>query len=110
MNSRIGRKLLLAIIICLVLTIVVVNVFTVKLSGGNTDRLMMSQTETGMHTLVAAKEVQLDKVEDMLGDMEYSGLLRSDASPEELDAFFNSKKKTESDFAAIMDSSGTSDG
>ncbi len=56
MNSRIGRKLLLAIIICLVLTLVVVNVFTVKLSGGNTDKLMLSQTETGMNTLVAAKE------------------------------------------------------
>lgn len=106
MNSRIGRKLLLAIIICLVLTLVVVNVFTVKLSGGNTDKFMLSQTETGMNTLVAAKEAQLEKVQDMLSDMEYSGLLRADAPSEDLDAFFNSKKRTESDFAAIMDSNG----
>lgn len=106
MNSRIGRKLLIAIIICLVLTLVFVNISTVKLASGNTDKLMRSQTEAGMKTLVAAKEAQLDKVEDMIADMEYSGLLRSDAPAEELNNFFNSKKKTESDFAAIMDSSG----
>lgn len=106
MNSRIGRKLLFAIIICLVLTVVVVNIVTVKISGNNTDQLMRSQTQTGMNTLVAAKEAQLDKVEDLLADMEYSGLLRADTPAEELDAFFDSKKKTESDFAAIMDSNG----
>lgn len=106
MNSRIGRKLLIAIIICLVLTLVFVNVSTVTIASGNNDELMRSQTEIGMNTLVAAKEAQLDKVEDMISDMEYSGLLRSDAPAEELNVFFNSKKKTENDFAAIMDSNG----
>lgn len=106
MNSRIGRKLLIAIIICLVLTLVFVNVSTVTIASGNNDKLMRSQTEIGMNTLVAAKEAQLDKVEDMISDMEYSGLLRSDAPAEELNVFFNSKKKTENDFAAIMDSNG----
>lgn len=106
MNSRIGRKLLIAIIICLVLTVVVVNIFSVRLSSNNTDKLMRLQVETGMNTLVAAKETQLDKVEDMLGDMEYSGLLRSDAPAAELDAFFNAKKKTDNDYAAIMDANG----
>ncbi len=106
MNSKIGRKLLFAIIICLVLTVVVVNIFTVKLSGSNTDKIMRTQTEIGMNTLVAAKEAQLKRVEDMLSDMDYSGLLKADAPSGDLNAFFDSKKGTESDYAAIMDSSG----
>ncbi|MBD5130325.1 MAG: methyl-accepting chemotaxis protein [Ruminococcaceae bacterium] len=106
MNSRIGRKLLLSIIICMVLTVLVVNIFTVHLSGNSNDQLMKTQTATGMNTLVAAKETQLSRIADVLSDMEYSGLLRSDAPAEELNAFFASKKKTESDFAAVMDPNG----
>ncbi len=106
MNSRIGRKLLFAIIIGLALTVVIVNVITVKIAGNNTDKLMRSQTETGMNTLVAAKEAQLEKVQDMLNMMDYSGLLNSGTPASELDRFFESNKKTESDFAAIMDKDG----
>lgn len=106
MNSRIGRKLLVSIIICLVLTVAVVNVFTVALAGGNADQLMRTQTATGMNTLVAAKDTQLIRIEDVLTDMEYSGLLNGNTSAEEFDAFFDSKKKTDSDFAAVMDSNG----
>lgn len=106
MNSRIGRKLLLAVIICLILTVAAVNICTVKIASDNMNKLMKTQTEVGMNTLVAAKEAQLDKVEDMIADMEYSGLLNSNTPAKELDTFFQAKKKTESDFAAIMDRNG----
>lgn len=106
MNSRIGRKLLVAIVICLILTVAIVNVCTVKIASNNMNKLMRSQTEVGMNTLVAANRAQLSRVEDLLTDMEYGGLLNALTPTSELDTFFNSKKKTESDYAAIMDSSG----
>ena len=107
MNSRIGRKLLLAIIISLVLTVLIVNVITIHQSGTHTDSLMRMHTEAGMNTLVSAKEAQLERVANILGDMQLVGLITPEAANGGADVFWESKKKTESDFAAFFGADGT---
>ncbi|MDE6030105.1 MAG: cache domain-containing protein, partial [Oscillospiraceae bacterium] len=106
MNSRIGRKLLLAIVVCIVLTVVIVNVATIYQADKSTDSLMRMHTEAGMSTLVSAKESQLERVADLLGDLQLVGLITPDAVNNGVDEFWNSKKKTESDFAAFFGADG----
>lgn len=107
MNSRIGRKLILAIVVSLVLTVVIVNFVTIHQSGTHTDSLMRMHTEAGMNTLVSAKEAQLERVANILGDMQLVGLITPEAADGSADIFWESKKKTESDFAAFFDADGT---
>lgn len=106
MNSRIGRKLLLAIIVAIVVTVVIVNIITIHQSSTHTDELMKTHTLSGMNTLVAAKESQLERVSNLLYDIETVGL----NTPEQAayaDAFWKTKKATDSDFAAFFSADGT---
>ncbi len=106
MNSRIGRKLLLAIILCIVLTVVIVNVITIHQSGTHMDSLMKMHTASGVNALVAAKESQLERVEDLLDDMELVGLTSPEAVSG-IDEFWSAKKGTECDYAALFNADGT---
>ncbi|MDE7361333.1 MAG: hypothetical protein K2N38_05315, partial [Oscillospiraceae bacterium] len=65
MNSRIGRKLLSAIFICIIVTVTVVNVFTIHQASGHTDTLMQMHTESGMRTLKSHMDAQKGRFTDL---------------------------------------------
>lgn len=106
MNSKIGRKLLLAIAAAIVVMVVIVNAITIHQSTKHTDELMKTHTESGMNTLVAAKEAQLSRVADLVSDIEIVGVNNSEQVVH-ADAFWEAKKSTESDFAAFLSADGT---
>lgn len=105
MNSRIGRKLLSAIFICIIVTVTVVNVFTIYQAGGHTDTLMKMHTASGMSTLKSAMESQESRFTDLTEDYDVMGIGAPDKINEAV-KMWEIKKRTESDFAALYDASG----
>lgn len=103
MNSRIGRKLLLAIIICIVLTVGVVSTITIFRSASHTDSLMLTHAKTGMNVLVSEMQSQQDRFGDTIDIMQMT-LAQNEGF--DLDAVWMSRKKTESDFCALFDREG----
>ncbi len=104
MNSRIGRKLLLAIIICIVLTVGIVSTITIFRSGSHTDSLMVTHAKTGMNALINGLQTQQDRFQDTI-DVTEATLGQNEAL--NLDAVWKSRQKTESDFCALFDGEGT---
>ncbi|MCM1165952.1 MAG: methyl-accepting chemotaxis protein [Lachnospiraceae bacterium] len=107
MNSKIGRKLLLAIIVAIVATVVIVNVVTIHQASNANDSLMQMHTASGMNTLVAAKESQLTRIANLLDDMDLVGLTKPGTSGNEIEAYWNIKRGTASDFAAFFGPDGS---
>ncbi|MCM1054709.1 MAG: methyl-accepting chemotaxis protein [Bacteroides sp.] len=105
MNSRIGRKLLLVIIACIVLTASVVSAVTIFSASSNTNELMMMQSESGLNVLIQRVADHQSRVERIVKE-----LLESGASVEnvaEMNAFWDIEKESDYDFAAIVDASGS---
>ncbi|MCM1299989.1 MAG: methyl-accepting chemotaxis protein [Firmicutes bacterium] len=105
MNSRIGRKLLLAIIVCIALTVTAVSYITILRSSSHSDSLMLTHTQSGVNVLKHGLMTEEDRLEDIYSIME----LGQAFSPDKLDTadtIWLSQKSTNSDFAAFVDLSG----
>lgn len=103
MNSRIGRKLLFAIIICIVFTVGIVNTFTIFRSTSHTNTLMLSQARTGMNVLIngiESKKVNFDDTIDVIN------LALGQNEGSDLDSLWEKQKSTESDFCALFGPTG----
>lgn len=103
MNSRIGRKLLLVIVICIALTVAIVNTFTIFRSSAQTKTLILAQARTGVQVLMDGLEdhksrfdVTIDMLEIVLKQNE--GL--------DLEGIWKNRKQTDSDFIALFDGEG----
>ena len=106
MNSRIGRKLLISIILCIVLTVAIVNTTTIFRSTAHSDSLMLMHTESGLNVLKQRFNDQLDELSDLYDVMEASDVvLQNDVSGAR--EIWDSLDHTESDFAAFYDTNGT---
>lgn len=105
MNSRIGRKLLLSVILCLALTVAIVNTVTIFRATAHSDSLMMMQVDSGINIIMHRLEEHLNRLEDI-----YSTLELSDAISQEnvftANAAWANAKETDSDFAAFYSESG----
>ncbi|MDE7361084.1 MAG: methyl-accepting chemotaxis protein, partial [Oscillospiraceae bacterium] len=82
-----------------------VNVFTIHQASGHTDTLMQMHTESGMSTLKSQMEALKVRFTDLTADFDASGFASPDRASE-IVSLWESKKKTESDFAAFYDASG----
>ncbi len=105
MNSRIGRKLLISVILCIVLTVAIVNTTTIFRSTAHSDSLMLMHTESSLNILKHRFGEQLNQVKDMYEDMNES----NDFQPNNVSAvqeIWDSQEHNTSDFAAIYDTGG----
>ena len=103
MNSRIGRKLVGVIIVGILLTVAIVSTITIWRSASHTDSLMVSQAESGLNILTSEMNTQIDRISDII-DVTTTTLTTSESI--DMDSLWESRKETESDFAAIVDASG----
>ena len=103
MNSRIGRKLLLAIIICIVLTVGIVSTITIWRSSSHTNELMAMQASTGMKSMLGGMETQAGRLSDIIDVMTTTLMLDESA---DLDSVWNARKSTDGDFAALFGPGG----
>lgn len=104
MNSRIGRKLLLAIIACIAVTVAVVNTFTIFRSTAATETRMLSQAKTGVNVLMSgmkSEQIRFDATIDVIRTV------LTYTSDIDINSIWDDRKQTESDFMALFDGQGT---
>ena len=104
MTSRIGRKILLAIAICILLTVVIVTVVTIYRSVSHTDELMSIQVDTGMNALISEMDDQQKRLEGII-DVFVEMLKISETV--DMPSIWAFQKGTDSDFAALFGPDGT---
>ncbi len=106
MTTRIGRKLLITIIVCIVLASGLISTIIIFTSSSNTDTLMMSHSESGLKILQHRLEEEQKRMDLIMQDMENIGITFDDdaASIAEL---WDVEMETEYDFTAVLNSDGT---
>lgn len=105
MNSRIGRKLLISVILCIVLTVAIVNTTTIFRSTAHSDSLMLMHTESSLNILKHRFDEQINQLEELLNVMETSNVVRLD-DVSGIQEIWDFQEHTESDFAAFYDTGG----
>ena len=105
MNSRIGRKLLISVILCIVLTVFVVNTTTIFRSTEHSDSLMFMHTRSALSVLKQRFDEQLEELEELYNIMESSDVIVLDNISEQNDVWA-AQEHVASDFAAFYDISG----
>ncbi len=101
MNSRIGRKLLISVIMCLALTVAIVNTVTIFRATAHSNSLMLMQARSGLNIIMHRLEEHLNRFEDIYNTLELSGTI-SQENVFNANATWANAKETESDFAAIF--------
>ena len=103
MNSRIGRKLVMAIVIAIILTVGIVSTVTIWRSSSHTNELMVSHSQTGLNILVAETDDQIKR----MGDIIAVTTTTLQANPNaDYDMIWEAHKETNSDFAAVVNLMG----
>ena len=103
MNSRIGRKLLVAIAICIFFAVAIISVVTITKSDAHTQELMLQQSQVGLNNLLEGLTTEEDRLQSKINVMQAT-LTQSTST--DLDEIWGPLKETESDFAAIVGPSG----
>lgn len=105
MNSRIGRKLLISVIMCLALTVAIVNTVTIFRATAHSNSLMLMQARSGLNIIMHRLEEHLNRFEDIYNTLELSGTI-SQENVFNANATGANAKETESDFAAFYNEEG----
>lgn len=103
MNSRIGRKLLVAIAICIFFAVAIISVVTITKSDAHTQELMLQQSQVGLNNLLEGLTTEEDRLQSKINVMQAT-LTQSTST--DLDEIWGPLKETESEFAAIVGPSG----
>lgn len=105
MNSRIGRKLLFAILICIALTVAIDSSIIVFRSASQINALTLMLTKSGLSVLLNGMSEQENRLENIYDIMNAADALGTDADASR-NEIWAEHKDTDSDFAAICDSRG----
>lgn len=103
LNSRIGRRLLLAIVLIIAITVGIVNTFTIIRSSSQTTELMLTQTKTGINVLedgIKSHQTRFKTIIDLIV------ALRTNSEDNDIDSIWQDNKQTENDFIAFYDPQG----
>lgn len=103
MNSRVGRKLLLAIIVCIALTVAIVNTFTTFRWSSHTTDLMLTHTKTGINVLLSGMKSQQTRCDSLTDVVDIA--VRQNANID-INSIWKDQKQTDSDFMALFDAEG----
>lgn len=106
MNSRIGRKLLISVILCIVMTVAVVNTTTIFRSTAHSNSLMYMHTRSSLNVLKQRFDEQLEDLEQLYYMMESADVIVLDNISDRQDSAWESQEHAASDFAAFYDTSG----
>ncbi len=106
MNTRIGRKLLITIIICIVLASALISTIILFTSSSNNDTLMMSHSEIGLRILQHRLDEQQRRLNQIVEDMIETNTALSD-DENTIESFWNTEKESDFDFAAVLNSDGS---
>lgn len=101
MNTRIGRKLLITIIICIIVAVALVSAITIYSSDSNIDSLMLSQAETGVNILQHRVGEEMNRATSLASEIVYASNNNISYDETWLD-----ESSTEFDFAAVYDGNG----
>ncbi|MDE6726579.1 MAG: cache domain-containing protein [Oscillospiraceae bacterium] len=104
MNSRIGRKLIVAIVIGIILTVGIVSTITILRASSHTNELMVSHAQTGLRVLVSRTNNEIDRLSDII-DVTTTTLSLNESA--DLNELWSTRKERESDFAALFGPDGT---
>lgn len=105
MNSKIGRKLLLAIIVCITLTVLAVSIVTAAMSMSQSNKIMASMAHSGMNSLKNSLDDIFERIESTAEYIDVSGTLM--LGTDELTELFTERAKSEGEFAAYFFADGT---
>lgn len=102
MNSRIGRKLLISVILCIVLTVAVVNTTTIFRSTAHSDSLMLMHTQSSLNILKHRFDEQINKLEEIYDVLDASSAVTIDYV-ERTDQAWKDQELSSTEFAAIYE-------
>lgn len=105
MNSRIGRKLLISVILCLALTVAIVNTVTIFRATAHSDSLMIMQVESGVNIINHRLDEHLSRLNDIYDTLSLSDVI-SQENVFNANAAWSNAKETDSDFAAFYNENG----
>ncbi len=100
MNSKIGRKLLLAIIICITLTVLAVSIVTSIMSMSQSNKIMETMAQSGMNALKTSFNDNLERIENIAEYIDVSGTLMLGSV--ELSELFEQRRESSGDFCAFF--------
>ncbi len=106
MNTRIGRKLLITIIICIVLASALISTIIIFTSSSNTDALMMSHAEAGLRILQHRLDEQQRRLDQITEDMTSSDFALSE-DESTISDYWSTERDSDFDFIAVFNSDGT---
>lgn len=105
MKSRIGRKLLLAIIVCIVLTVAIVNTVTIFRASSQNTSLMLMYTASGLNIVESRINEHIDRLEEIYNTLNLSNVILPD-NVANTNSVWSDAKGTDYDFAAFYNEEG----
>lgn len=105
MNSKIGRKLLIAIILSIVLTVTIVNTVTIFRSSAYGDSIMTMHTQSSLNVLKARMAEQQNRLAELYEHMDLSGGISVENTDNSLSSW-ESSNAISADFAAFYNGYG----
>ncbi|MCM1055111.1 MAG: methyl-accepting chemotaxis protein [Bacteroides sp.] len=106
MNSKLGRKLLLAIITCIMLTVAIVNVVTIFRASYQNDSLMLMHTESGLNIVKYRIDEHKNRLEEIYNTLNLSNVILPD-NVANTNSVWSDAKDSDYDFAAFYNETGT---
>lgn len=105
MNSKIGRKLLLAIVVCITLTVLAVSIVTSAMSMSQSNRIMETMAQSGMNALKTSFNDNLGRIENIAEYIDVSGTMMLGADT--LEELFLQRSESSGDFCAFFNADGS---
>ncbi len=105
MRSRIGRKLLLAIILCITLTVLAVSIVTSCMSMAQSNSIMSTMAQSGMSALKTSFDNHLTRLKSTIDYIDISETLMLGSV--ELSELFAERIESTGDFCAFYNADGT---
>lgn len=105
MNSKIGRKLLSAIIICIALTVLTVSLVTISMSKSQSDTLLATMAHSGMSALKTSYDTNCTRMQDLAEYIDVSNVWQLE--PADMADVFAQHSTSNGDFAAFYNQDGT---
>ncbi len=105
MNSKIGRKLLRAIIACITVAVLSVCIVTAVMSMSQSNKIISSMAHAGMNTLKSNFDDIFERIQSTAEYIDVSGTLM--LGTDELSDLFVGRAESEGEFAAFFTADGT---
>lgn len=105
MGQKLSRKLILAIFLCILVTVVTLNIISIEFTRSYGKKLILDQTSSYVSSMESEFEWQVKRIEEIY---ELFKITNKEAvfNSDEISTIFDQKKESDSDFGAILDTSG----